>query len=662
MLKNLTIRQKLLYAFISIASMVVLSSAFSIYFLNNLKQKEEEIAIELSPLIDAIMELKLNATNAHLTFEEIMSGDDSEDIKQVWDLLDETIWYCDAILVGGKKGDNTYYKTDNAEIKLAINQVKTEVEEFIKNSHVRYDNLKSSGGSLDTIFNKQYLEIQNLLTKIINNNRANNSIVYNLSGSKYLLANGHLYLEQYLLNTNSIDIDEVIENFEEAQDNILEYSKTNNNEDVQELNKTFKKLIKTLKKRNENALKSTKAGSQIEQKYDELFEKFIKESNKAEEIIVEHIAENVHEVRTNNIFAITIMILISILAIGISVVLTIFFSKSILDSIKRASDYIKQVSKGDLTLEMNSDSTDEIGVMLNDFSKMVLDIHDIMININSGSRNISDATKGISSTSQEIAQGSNEQASSIEEISSSAEQLSANTQQNTDNAQETEKIAIHASAEITKGSNAVKETSLAMQTISEKISIISEIAFQTNILALNAAVEAARAGEHGKGFAVVAAEVRSLAVRSLLAAKEINEITTKSVDIALRTNELFTDIVPLIQRTSSLVQEIAAASSEQSNGITQISSAIQTLNIVTQQNAASSEELASSSEEIASQSEALVDAISYFKVKKQMDVYSNSNKKTKRHEAQLRNEIVNKSNTGIDLHFTERNDDDFTVF
>jgi methyl-accepting chemotaxis protein len=151
-----------------------------------------------------------------------------------------------------------------------------------------------------------------------------------------------------------------------------------------------------------------------------------------------------------------------------------------------------------------------------------------------------------------------------------------------------------------------------MRNIAEKISIIEEIARNTNLLALNAAIEAARAGEHGKGFAVVAAEVRKLAENSQKAASEISELSKTSVDIAEQAGELLTKIVPDIQKTAELVQEISAASSEQKSGTEQINKAIMQLDGVIQQNASASEEMASMAEELSSQAEQLQATMEFF--------------------------------------------------
>ncbi|OFX80896.1 MAG: hypothetical protein A2X12_02090 [Bacteroidetes bacterium GWE2_29_8] len=213
-----------------------------------------------------------------------------------------------------------------------------------------------------------------------------------------------------------------------------------------------------------------------------------------------------------------------------------------------------------------------------------------------------------------MSQGASEQASSAEEVSSSMEQMAANIQQNTDNAQQTEKIAVNSAEGINKVALAAKDTLNQMKEIAEKVSIIGEIARQTNILALNAAVEAARAGEHGKGFAVVAAEVRKLAERSQSAAVEIDSLTKISVRSTEEAGMLMNAIAPEIQKTAKLVQEITAASMEQSSGADQVNNALQQLNKVTQQNAAASEEMSTGAEELSSQAEQLLETISFFKL------------------------------------------------
>ncbi len=277
------------------------------------------------------------------------------------------------------------------------------------------------------------------------------------------------------------------------------------------------------------------------------------------------------------------------------------------------SELARKVADGDLSMHLASNRKQDSGVYAA-IKDMIGKLTGIVTEVTSASDNVSSGSQEISSTAQQLSQGATEQAASAEEVSSSMEEMGANIKQNADNALQTEKIALKSSEDATKGGEAVAKTVGAMKDIAEKISIIEEIARNTNLLALNAAIEAARAGEHGKGFAVVAAEVRKLAERSQKAAGEIGELSKASVETAENSGSLFTAIVPDIQKTAELVQEISAASGEQNSGVDQINKAIMQLDTVIQQNASASEEMASMAEELSSQAEHLQGTMSFFKL------------------------------------------------
>lgn len=310
----------------------------------------------------------------------------------------------------------------------------------------------------------------------------------------------------------------------------------------------------------------------------------------------------------------SLIIGVSIVVIILALLLGLLLSRMITRPLAAGVSFAQRLSEGDMTASIDVNQKDELGILANALGVMRDKLVEVVRNVKAATENVSAGSQEMSSNAQQLSQGATEQAASAEEVSSSMEQMSSNIKQNADNATQTDQIARTSYENAEKGGKAVTETVAAMRQIAEKITIIEEIARNTNLLALNAAIEAARAGEHGKGFAVVASEVRKLAERSQTAAAEISELSATSVSVAEGAGEMIAGIVPEIRKTAELVQEIRSSSAEQDSGADQINKAIAQLDQVIQQNASSSEEMASMSEELSSQAEQLKTTMTFFKL------------------------------------------------
>jgi methyl-accepting chemotaxis protein len=414
-----------------------------------------------------------------------------------------------------------------------------------------------------------------------------------------------------IANQTFLKLDSIAETDEESS--LLKQAKEKKDELISVADKDFYPLLFNDQDESEKEFKVVKMGD----KMDKIIEEFHSPMLRISETLLSRAREmdiEFNKSQSRMILLTVILVMLSIILSGFSIS---FLTRSIANSLKATTEVMIEISEGDLSKNIDAkylNRKDEVGKLAFSTDKMLRKLREVIEGVITGSQSLAEVSEQISASAQTLSEGATEQASGVEEISSSMEEMVSNIQQNADNSKQTEQISQLVVTHIRKVGEDSNESLASVKKISDKISIVNDIAFQTNILALNAAVEAARAGEHGRGFAVVAAEVRKLAERSKVAADEIVVLSKKSLEVTDEAVRELNNLVPEIEKTAKLVQEITAASLEQNSGADQINSSIQQLNTIVQQNAAGSEEQASSAEELSGLADELSETISYFKL------------------------------------------------
>ncbi|MGO7046044.1 methyl-accepting chemotaxis protein [Rhizobium johnstonii] len=290
---------------------------------------------------------------------------------------------------------------------------------------------------------------------------------------------------------------------------------------------------------------------------------------------------------------------------------------------------LKRLASGDLSFQIEEPFAPDFEGLRHDFNMSIRQLDQTLSAIAAAIAAIDEGTREIASGAGDLSKRTEQQAASLEETAAALDQITANVSNSSKRTDEARTEATDANSNAVKSSEVVSHAEEAMrrieassQQISSIIGVIDEIAFQTNLLALNAGVEAARAGDAGKGFAVVAQEVRELAQRSAQAAKEIKGHIQKSsvevesgVKLVLDTSQVLKAISEQIARINQHMDAIAVSAREQSTGLAEVNTAVNSMDQVTQQNAAMVEQSTAASGQLAEEAAKLRELVSRFRLR-----------------------------------------------
>lgn len=334
--------------------------------------------------------------------------------------------------------------------------------------------------------------------------------------------------------------------------------------------------------------------------------------------------------RINNLWhSIALNTTLALIFIFIAAYLFYSFFLVMSGGLKVVSEHLNLLADGDLRIVPNKPwGKDELADLIFDIEKLHQSMFELIRRVRHSARELNSTSQEIASASTDLSARTEAAAASLEEQAASMEEIGSVVSSTAERTMEASYASVENTLAAEKGGLAINKLVTTMgeiqnfsKKISDIISVIDGIAFQTNILALNAAVEAARAGESGRGFAVVATEVRNLAQNSAKAAKEIKSLITSSVEkVELGTGEVKNagETMQLVlanaKKVNEFLMEIAQATREQAAGVGQVTQAIQALDHDTAQNSSLGEQTNAAAVALRSQSDLLMDEIGNFKV------------------------------------------------
>ncbi len=504
-LKDLSIKKQLFVGFAIIVFFTIIISFISIFHVSQISSASNDLIIEQSPVLNAILEVQIKSSIAHLNFLEVLEGD-SKELDEVFEKLDEAVWLCDAIISGG----------ENESIKV-------------------------------------------------------------------------LPVEDKELAKKTKHLKKLIIEFKEEVDERYKISLTEDAEEVEE-------------------------GSEEDAEFDELFETILEEAKDIEKNVNQTLLLSTQKFSSTEKRSKITILLLDILFFLIVLIPIMSIIKSITNLINTIVDSLSRIANKDINFELETDTNDEVSLLYNSVNKINSNFRQIIQNIRETMNSVSDGSGFLKAIAMQISQRASEQSLTTEEIANSMDQMVETINSNTERAKATGETSKESAEKLNESGEIFVETIELVKEISNKVSVITEIADKIDILSINAAIEAARAGEKGRGFSVIAQEIRKLADKTKKSSDDITKLSEKGQHISKIAGEKLDQIIPEIMKSAKLVENIVVAGIDQQTSVQNISDSIKQLTEITNENSTTAEEMSASSEELSSQAQLLMQMISVFKI------------------------------------------------